>query len=146
MASFLRNLRETLTPVKQSSSFLSNGVLTPEEFVLAGDELVFKCPTWSWESGDPKHRRKHLPDDKQYLVTRNVPCAERANTCEAAAFGGSTDEDGWFLEEVKKGMADGDGDDDFECIEEVDRLGEKVKSVSVSASNDGGGGKKAATR
>lgn len=24
------------------------GVLTPTEFVLAGDELCFRCPTWSW--------------------------------------------------------------------------------------------------
>ena len=29
------------------------GVLTPEEFVAAGDLLVDKCPSWSWEAGDP---------------------------------------------------------------------------------------------
>jgi len=138
MTSFLRNLRETLTPIRTSSAFLTSGVLTPEEFVLAGDELVFKCPTWAWEGGDPKHRRKHLPPDKQYLITRNVPCVERANTCEASGYGGSTDEDGWFLESVKKGMAEVSEEDDFECIEEVDRLGENVKSVTVSASEEEG--------
>ena len=59
-------------PALKSSAFLERGVLTPEEFVAAGDELVFKCPTWSWEGGDPAKRRPHLPADKQFLVTRNA--------------------------------------------------------------------------
>ena len=37
----------------------------PEEFVAAGDELVYKCPTWSWEGGDPKKAKSYLPPDKQ---------------------------------------------------------------------------------
>ena len=30
--------------------------------------------TWKWCSGLPEKRRAHLPPDKQYLVTRDVPC------------------------------------------------------------------------
>lgn len=48
-------------PTRTSSAFLEKGVLTPEEFVAAGDELVFKCPTWSWEAGDPDKARSFLP-------------------------------------------------------------------------------------
>ena len=33
-----------------------------------------KCPTWSWEGGDKK--RDFLPDGKQFLVTRRVPCLQ----------------------------------------------------------------------
>ena len=64
-ANKLRKAREWATPTLKESAFLEKGVLTPEEFVQAGDELVFKCPTWSWESGDAKKRRPYLPDDKQ---------------------------------------------------------------------------------
>jgi len=58
-------------PVRQSSAFREKGVLTPAEFVLAGDTLVQSCPTWSWEGGDASCSKPFLPPDKQYLVTRN---------------------------------------------------------------------------
>eukprot|EP00567_Pseudictyota_dubia_P001816 CAMPEP_0197467100 /NCGR_PEP_ID=MMETSP1175-20131217/65394_1 /TAXON_ID=1003142 /ORGANISM="Triceratium dubium, Strain CCMP147" /LENGTH=356 /DNA_ID=CAMNT_0043003161 /DNA_START=21 /DNA_END=1091 /DNA_ORIENTATION=+ len=82
MASYLKQAREWATPTLKKSAFLTRGVLTPEEFVRAGDELVFKCPTWSWEGGDPKWAKAYLPPDKQYLVTRNVPCQTRASALE----------------------------------------------------------------
>jgi ubiquitin-like-conjugating enzyme ATG3 len=30
----------------KESKFLEKGLLTPEEYILAGDTLVAKCPTW----------------------------------------------------------------------------------------------------
>ena len=71
MQSLLHGVREYLTPVLTESSFEDKGLLTPEEFVKAGDLLVYKCPTWRWESGEPSLRRTYLPPDKQFLVTRN---------------------------------------------------------------------------
>eukprot|EP01123_Difflugia_compressa_P006716 TRINITY_DN1905_c0_g1_i1.p1 TRINITY_DN1905_c0_g1~~TRINITY_DN1905_c0_g1_i1.p1 ORF type:complete len:301 (-),score=58.35 TRINITY_DN1905_c0_g1_i1:178-1080(-) len=65
----------SMTPVPTTSSFLQGGMLTPEEFVAAGDLLVYKCPTWSWAGG--QHKVDILPPDKQYLITRNVPCKTR---------------------------------------------------------------------
>lgn len=65
MSSYLKSVREWATPTLKSSAFLSRGVLTPEEFVAAGDELVYKCPTWSWEGGDPNKAKSYLPLDKQ---------------------------------------------------------------------------------
>ena len=89
---------EKLTPVLKESRFAESGVLTPAEFVEAGDLLVAKCPTWSWSGGDPDKRRDHLPSDKQFLITRGVPCRRRAVGLESA-WGKSEDEelaDGWL--------------------------------------------------
>ncbi|MCO5595974.1 hypothetical protein L7F22_050026 [Adiantum nelumboides] len=41
---------ERVTPPRTVSAFKEKGVLTPDEFVVAGDNLVGKCPTWSWPS------------------------------------------------------------------------------------------------
>ena len=67
-ANKFRRAREWATPTLKDSAFLTRGVLTPEEFIKAGDELVYKCPTWSWESGDEKKRKKYLPADKQVRI------------------------------------------------------------------------------
>jgi ubiquitin-like-conjugating enzyme ATG3 len=66
-----------ITPTLRESKFLQEGVLTPEEFVAAGDLLVYKCPTWSWAAGIPEKAVPYLPADKQFLITRNVPCKTR---------------------------------------------------------------------
>jgi ubiquitin-like-conjugating enzyme ATG3 len=39
---------ENLTGPLQKSQFDEKRVLTPEEFVAAGDYLVRACPTWAW--------------------------------------------------------------------------------------------------
>ncbi|WVO16782.1 hypothetical protein L204_104466 [Cryptococcus depauperatus] len=71
-------VRDYLSPVLKESKFKEHGRITPEEFVAAGDFLTFKFPVWQWEKGDSSRAREFLPSDKQYLVTRNVPCLRRA--------------------------------------------------------------------
>ena len=46
-------------------SLLDAGVLTPEEFIEAGDQLVFKFPTWQWATCPKDRRVSYLPEDKQ---------------------------------------------------------------------------------
>lgn len=76
---YLHAIREYVTPVLEKSNFHKTGMLTPKEFVEAGDFLVLKCPTWKWSSGNPLKRKDYLPKDKQYLVTKNVPCVKRCS-------------------------------------------------------------------
>ena len=74
-----KSAAELVIPVRSSSAFREQGVLTPEEFVAAGDFLVRTCPTWAWDGGKPAKRKPFLPPDKQFLVTKNVPCLRRAD-------------------------------------------------------------------
>uniref|UniRef100_F1L1E7 Ubiquitin-like-conjugating enzyme ATG3 n=1 Tax=Ascaris suum TaxID=6253 RepID=F1L1E7_ASCSU len=78
MKSAALNVGEMLTPILRESKFKETGVLTPEEFIIAGDHLVHHCPTWSWaKAADASRTKTYLPDDKQFLITRNVPCYRR---------------------------------------------------------------------
>lgn len=75
---------EKVTPALSTSKYMDEGVLTPEEFVQAGDLLHYKCPTWTWEAGDPTRAASYLPKDKQFLLTRNVPCQMRVKSLEGS--------------------------------------------------------------
>lgn len=111
LISGLKNAREWATPTLKSSAFITRGVLTPDEFVIAGDELVYKCPTWCWESGEPCKRKKHLPAEKQFLMTRNVPCSSRVRALEDNVVnevenigddggGGGDEDDDWLVSRI----------------------------------------------
>jgi len=41
---YLSNIKKVL----KDSKFTEKGVLTPQEFVIAGDHLVGKFPTWEY--------------------------------------------------------------------------------------------------
>lgn len=106
--STVNTLRDRYTPVSHKSTFRQSGQITPEEFVAAGDYLVYKFPTWSWGDADDASRRvSYLPVGKQYLVTRNVPCHRRLNEDFAGdagheeavvegKTGGGDDDEGWL--------------------------------------------------
>ncbi|CAM9130420.1 unnamed protein product, partial [Ectocarpus fasciculatus] len=92
------------------------GVLTPEEFVGAGDLLVHTCPPWAWSAGEPGQVKPYLPADKQCLITRGVPSYRRASDMnndelmETAADGVGEDvgEDAWYLSDLVKTSTPGD--------------------------------------
>eukprot|EP00834_Sanchytrium_tribonematis_P000613 NODE_11_length_54881_cov_1.430718.p26 type:complete len:225 gc:universal NODE_11_length_54881_cov_1.430718:26950-27624(+) len=72
---YIRDLREQLTPQLTESKFKQNGVITPNEFVAAGDYLIQIAPSWQFVSKNEHEHfkvRDYLPDNKQFLITKNV--------------------------------------------------------------------------
>ncbi|XP_042988611.1 autophagy-related protein 3-like [Carya illinoinensis] len=95
--------------------------------MLAGNNLVSKCPTWSWESGEPSKRKPYLPPEKQFLITRNVPCLRRAASVEEEyeVAGGEVlldgeDNDCWLATHGKPKENKHDEDDDLPSMETIE--------------------------
>ncbi|KZF22917.1 hypothetical protein L228DRAFT_268289 [Xylona heveae TC161] len=104
--STLSSWRDKLAPITHTSTFRSTGQITPDEFVSAGDYLVYKFPTWAWEpASHPSKQVSYLPPNKQYLVTRGVPCHRRLDD----NFAGEAGQDETM---VRDGFGAGEGGDD----------------------------------
>jgi len=133
MMNMLKSVADFVTPVLTESQFVEKGVLTPEEFVAAGDQLVFACRTWQWASGPPGTQRKYLPANKQYLITRNVPSLRRAHTyaladaTEEVIQSGDGDEEGWLS---THSQADMERNKQLTDIDE--EMSGKVKKMNVA--------------
>lgn len=121
-----RSVAEKVMGEMTESTFLTKGQLMPEEFVIAGDALVSKCPTWSWESGSESKLNPSLPDDKQYLLIRDVPCRIRAKD---------------LLDDEKNHIEETDGDDGWVIAEQrgktaVEEIDQEEKKEEVNAEDD----------
>jgi len=84
-------------------------VLTPQEFIEAGDQLAFKFPTWNWQAADPLHQVSWLPPNKQYLITRSVTCRRRVRDLDKSLGHNTSEDEGWTLHQ----MDATDGTDDI---------------------------------
>jgi ubiquitin-like-conjugating enzyme ATG3 len=124
-----------IKPTMKESKFYEEGKLTPEEYVLAGDYLVMKCPTWKWCAAKKNLTNKSLPPDKQYLLTR-VRSKLRAddylksnNTKEKIVEGDWVDAD---LENKPKAETKKAAEIDLDALEEKN----KKKEVVANTNND----------
>ncbi|CAM8992183.1 unnamed protein product [Rhodiola kirilowii] len=129
---------ERITGPRTVSAFKEKGVLSVTEFVTAGDNLVSKCPTWSWEAGEPSKRKPYLPAEKQFLITRNVPCLRRAASVEEdyEAAGGEVlldneDDDGWLATHGNPKDKKSDDDENLPSMDTLEISNNKpIQSIS----------------
>lgn len=141
------SVAEYFTPVLKQSKFKQTGVLTPEEFVIAGDHLVHQCPTWSWSSAsDPSMRKPYLPADKQYLVTKSVPCYKRCKDIEFCnndekVIMTENDEEGWVdTHHSEQVSVVNDMYDDMTLSEEVGTTQQQMMPPTLDKVDDVGTG------
>ncbi|XP_058744275.1 autophagy-related protein 3 [Vicia villosa] len=134
---------ERITGPRTVSAFKEKGVLSVSEFIVAGDNLVAKCPTWSWESGEPSKRKPYLPSEKQFLITRNVPCLRRAASIEEEyeAAGGEVllddeENDGWLATHGKPKETKSDEDENLPSMETLE-ISEKSSMKPISSFKEG---------
>jgi len=114
-------------------------MLTPEEFVKAGDQLIRACPSWQWESGEKSKIRPYLPPDKQFLSTKGVPSYRRLSTLLASKVVEDTREGDWCAPDLQPpSEADDDAvlvemEDEFANAKMSDAPGEMSAPASSSA-------------
>ncbi|KAJ7451740.1 putative E2-like enzyme [Mycena galericulata] len=143
------NFMTYLTPVLRESKFKEHGRITPEEFVAAGDFLTYKFGVWTWEAGDPSKAKDYLPADKQYLVTRGVPCLRRATSLaytdadedgeRLLSFGDSTGADEWVETHAgRKANLDSANPGQIDDIPDLDAAHEDSVTQGVGALSLGG--------
>lgn len=127
--------RDYLTPASHTSTFITTGELTPEEFVAAGDYLCYKFPTWSWAAADASKRVAHLPDDKQYLVLKHAPCRTRLDDTFSSWNPG--EEEGWDAPVTEKVRAVSDrGDGEQETESEVEDSDDEIPDMDDEEDDD----------
>jgi ubiquitin-like-conjugating enzyme ATG3 len=146
--SIFSDLRDRITPPTHTSTFLTTGKLTPEEFVSAGDYLVYKFPTWSWSSAAPGKAKTYLPSDKQFLVTKGVPCHRRLDDNFAGSAGlndrvvegtegGEGEDEGWLSTGVTKNEEEGASTaKDVRTVDDKGRVEENDDSESIGDMED----------
>uniref|UniRef100_A0A0K0D022 Ubiquitin-like-conjugating enzyme ATG3 n=1 Tax=Angiostrongylus cantonensis TaxID=6313 RepID=A0A0K0D022_ANGCA len=137
MQNLVNNLKSTaltfgemLTPVLKQSKFRETGVLTPDEFVIAGDHLVHHCSMWKWsKAADSSRIHSYLPEGKQFLIVRNVPCHKR---CRQMEYDPSQEK---ILSSEEVGAEDGfAGDEDSGWVDThyfAHEMNEQLKSVEL---------------
>ena len=107
---FIDPLRDRFAPLNHTSNFRQTGQISPEEFQAAGDFLVHRFPSWSWsDAASPDKRVSYFPPEKQYLVTRGVPCKRRIK---AEDFAGAADGEDQIVRDMLKGPGGEAGDED----------------------------------
>jgi len=139
LRSTFNSWREYLTPAYHTSTFKATGEITPEEFVEAGDYLVYKFPTWQWSPAPPSKRRDFLPDNKQFLVTKRVPSYVRAAEYLGVDFDDEEeiDEDGWTkTRKPTAGKVKDHAKDDNKSQEEEEEIEEIDDLIDENAEDD----------
>ncbi|KAJ7693348.1 autophagocytosis associated protein [Mycena rosella] len=138
------SVREYLSPVLKESKFKEHGRITPEEFVAAGDFLSYKFGMWTWEKGDASKAKDYLPADKQYLLTRGVPCLRRATSLaytdadedaeRLLSFGDSTGGDDWVETHAgRKANLDAANPGQIDDIPDLDAAADEAVAQRVAA-------------
>ena len=108
-----------ITPPLKQSKFYTEGKLTPEEFILAGDFLVLKCPTWKWCAAKENLYNSALPKDKQYLLTTVKSDSRASDFIKINETNEIQLEDDWVEEDLNKEIKEGEVNKEIDLEENI---------------------------
>ena len=132
----ITGLISKLKPPPKESKFYEKGILTPEEFVKAGDYLVTKCPTWKWCSSKENMINKYLPKEKQYLLTRVRSKFRASDYIKKNETKEKVIEGDWVDADLENKPKAGDNKKDIALDLDALEEKEKKKKVEVVANDD----------
>ncbi|KAK6155924.1 hypothetical protein DH2020_010172 [Rehmannia glutinosa] len=117
-------------PSKRKAFSASTSLLSP---------AIISSPSALPGPGEPSKRKSYLPQDKQFLITRNVPCLRRAASIEEEyeAAGGEVlldneDNDGWLATHGKPKENKHDEDEELPSMETLE-ISKKNTIQSISS-------------
>ena len=85
-----------MTPLSEyPCDTLDDGMLSPGQFLVAGDRLVGSSPMWQWQSGAKEKARAFLPEQKQFLICTGLSANTNQNAMNAVAGGAWEAMDEW---------------------------------------------------
>ncbi|EEA05657.1 autophagocytosis associated protein, putative [Cryptosporidium muris RN66] len=82
LAENIRSIISHFTPISQDSRFNSDGLISPSEFVDAGDYTTLQFPKWKWRSAEKGFEVPWLPKNKQYLYIQDIASRKRIKDIE----------------------------------------------------------------
>ena len=132
----ITGLISKLKPPPKESKCYEKGILTPEEFVKAGDYLVTKCPTWKWCSSKENMINKYLPKEKQYLLTRVRSKFRASDYIKKNETKEKVIEGDWVDADLENKPKAGDNKKDIALDLDALEEKEKKKKVEVVANDD----------
>ena len=74
-----KNIVEKVIPTLKDNNFSKTGMLTPDEFVEAGNYLVKNYSCWKWYTNLTNKKMNFLPNDKQMLINNGIKCNKIKN-------------------------------------------------------------------
>jgi ubiquitin-like-conjugating enzyme ATG3 len=74
-----KNIVEKVIPTLKDNNFSKTGMLTPDEFVEAGNYLIKNNSSWKWYGNITNKKMNFLPNDKQMLINNGIKCNKIKN-------------------------------------------------------------------
>jgi ubiquitin-like-conjugating enzyme ATG3 len=100
---FSRDVISKIKKTPTSSKFIEKGVLTPQEFIEAGDKLIYVNPMWEWgKASSSKLVNKDFPEEKQYLTAEIKSWKRMKDIVDDDYVEIENNEDGWNTMKYKK--------------------------------------------
>ena len=128
-----KNIAENVIPTLKENNFSKTGLLTPKEFIIAGDYLVSKFPLWRW-SGARKHKCvDYLPKNKQFLILKNIRYNDSNEVL--SDFCDNNSKDDWNIYKLNEFQEDLEDSSEEDCEQNENIVMSKTYDVTITYDN-----------